>query len=251
MNVVIVDDEIHAISEIVRLLKFHEILAIKKTFTVAAEALEYLTTEKVDVLFIDINMPNKCEEITDFGIRIAQEVKYIFPSTKICFVTAHDKYARKAFDLNAIDYLKKPCSQERFDKTIKKILNNKNINHDMNDLFSNFETDTILCSNDEETMLINYSDIYYIEKIGRSIFIHTNENKFIGNKPLSFYEEKLKSKSFFRCHNSFIVNLKRVYKFVCQINYTYDIYFKGECMNNTAIPLSRQKVKILKNFFKN
>lgn len=97
---------------------------------------------------------------------------------------------------------------------------------------------------EDEIILIDYNDIFYLETSNRKVHIHTKHGVYYGNKSLDFYENKLNSLAFFRCHKSYIVNLGKIHKFSPSINYTYDMYFK-ECKE--VVPLSRGKVKELKS----
>jgi two-component system LytT family response regulator len=238
LDVVIVDDEINAVNEVCELLKKHTDLNVKKVFTDSSHALSFLTKNKTDILFVDIEMP------VVNGILIAQVVKQSFLDTKICFITAYDEYAVKAFEINATDYILKPCSQKRFDDTVEKLINtayssNSETDESLNDL------DIVCGFLEDEVILINYSDIYFIEKLERKILIHTKDKVYDGNKPLRFYEERLNKKKFFRCHKCYLVNLKKINKFVQRINYTYDMIFKDY---PKKIPLSRQKAILLKRY---
>ena len=104
----------------------------------------------------------------------------------------------------------------------------------------------IICGyNDEDVVLINTQDVYYFETVQSNVFIHTKSKVYRGNKPLSFYEEKLKPLYFFKTHKCFLVNLSKVDRFSPRINYTYDLFFKDI---EDRIPLSRTNVKALKNY---
>ena len=103
----------------------------------------------------------------------------------------------------------------------------------------------IICGyHDEDIVLINAEDIFYLETIQSNVYIHTRDSVYRGNKPLGFYEEKLKPLYFFKTHKCYLANLSKVDYFSPRISYTYDIFFKGI---KDVIPLSRNNVKALKN----
>lgn len=105
----------------------------------------------------------------------------------------------------------------------------------------------MICGYDEENIiLINYQEIFYIETLQGSLFIHTKDKIYKGNKTLNFYEEKLNKRAFFRTHKCYLANLSKVDRFKPRINYTYDMYFKEI---KDVIPISRNKVKEMKLFF--
>jgi two-component system, LytTR family, response regulator len=242
MNVVIVDNEINALNYLVNILNQQEDLTIQNTFTDSIEALVYLLKNETDAVFLDIEMPNIN------GMYLAEQITSIFPMTNICFVTAYHDFAVRAFEINAIDYILKPYSENRVLDCIKKMSTIKPQNEVLSGVADSYkyELDMICGYDDEDVVIINYQDIYYIEVVNRNIFIHMKDKLFKGNKPLSFYEDKFRNHSFFRVHKCYIVNLEKISRFKPRINYTYDMYFKDI---NDIVPLSRNKVKELKTFF--
>lgn len=242
MNAVIVDDDINAIDFLCLKLKSYDFINVVATFCDAREALSYLIRNSCDVIFLDIDMPNIS------GIYIAEQILSIYPTTKVCFVTAFDEFAIKAFELSAIDYILKPYTDDRLSTCLKR-LETSTPDFESLDLLSNrsnYDLDMICGYEDENINLIHYTDIFYIEVLQRDVLIHTKDRIFKGNKPLSFYEDKLKKKSFFRSHKCFLVNLSKVSCFKPRINYTYDMFFREI---KDTIPVSRTKVKELKSFF--
>lgn len=242
MKVVVVDNEVNALNYLVNILKNHEEITIEKTFTDSIDALVYLLKNPCDIVFLDIEMPNIN------GIYLAEQITNVNPDIKICFVTAFNDFAVKAFEINAIDYILKPYLKERIEESIKKISMSK-VNNSNIDTISDeckYELDIVCGFKDEDVVLIHYEDIFYIEMLNRKVLIHTKNAVYTGNKSLNFYEEKLKKHSFFRNHKCYIVNLEKIEKFSPKINYTYDMYFKEI---DDVVPLSRSKVKELKTFF--
>jgi len=252
MNIVIVDNEINALTYLENMLLQNDNIIIQKTFTDAVEALAYLVKNQCDAVFLDIEMPNLN------GMYIAEQIIYLYPETKICFVTAYHDFAVKAFEINAIDYILKPFTESRIADTLKKMrLSTTNLsktsvsktNHNKLEEISDnykYELDIICGFDDEDVVLLSYNDIYYIEMINRNLFIHTKDKTYKGNKTLNFYEEKLIKRSFFRTHKCYIVNMDKISRFKPRINYTYDMYFKEI---KDIVPLSRNKVKELKALF--
>ena len=242
MKAVIVDDDKNAIDFLCQKTQSYEFIQIVATFCDACEALAYLIRNTCDVLFLDIQMPNIS------GIYIAEQVIGIYPNTKLCFVTAYDEFAIKAFELNAIDYLLKPYTEDRFSNCMKRLKhvapNHTSLSNLSDD--SDYDLDMICGYEDKNINLIPSIDIYYIEVLSRDVLIHTKNKIFRGNKSLTFYEDKLKKKSFYRTHKCYLVNLSKVSYFKPRINYTYDMYFKEI---NDIIPVSRNKIKELKLFF--
>lgn len=242
MNVVIVDDEINSLQYLVSILQWQENINIQKQFTDSCEALAYLLKNPCEVLFLDIEMPNIN------GIYLAEQIISLYPDTRVCFVTAYNEFAVKAFEINAIDYVLKPYTEERIMRVIKKMNVSVEYADAINQLSeeSDYDLDIICGTQDEEVVLIKYDEIFYLDAVEGNILIHTGNQVYKSNKTLSFFENKLKRHAFFRTHKCYIANLNKVNKFKPRINYTYDIYFKEI---KDVIPLSRNKVKELKTFF--
>ncbi|MGB8451889.1 MAG: LytTR family DNA-binding domain-containing protein [Anaerocolumna sp.] len=242
MDIVIVDNERNALNYLANILKECDNVTIQNTFTDSVEALIYLLKNKTDALFLDIEMPNIN------GMYLAEQILHVYPKTKICFVTAYNDFAVKAFEINAIDYILKPYLETRIADCIKKMSLSKANNDKIQSISDNYkyELDIICGFDDEDVVLLGFQDVYYIEVINRNIFIHTGDKTYRGNKTLNFYEDKLRNRSFFRTHKCYIVNLEKISRFKPRINYTYDMFFKDI---KDIVPISRNKVKELKTYF--
>ncbi len=242
MRVVIVDDEVNAIQHLCSKLERYDAMTIQEVFSDSCKALAYLIRNPCDLLFLDINMPNIS------GIYIAEQIESLYPRTKICFITAYDQFAVKAFELSAIDYILKPYTDERLDICIKKLQASFVASEAFGKLSETYQYDLdMICGfDDENIILISYHDIFYMETLQGDLLIHTKHKSYIGNKSLNFYEEKLRKRSFFRTHKCYLANLAKVDRFRPRINYTYDMYFKEI---KDTIPVSRNKVRELKVFF--
>ncbi len=248
MKVVIVDDEINSVKYIEEKLRSYKEFSVQETFTNPVDALAYLIRTKVDLLFLDIEMPGIS------GLYIAEQIALIRPDTKICFISAHNEGAVKAFELNALDYIQKPFTMERFDKCIRRFMDQKakmdpqvkmNALSDVNQAID-YNLNMVCGYDDENIAILNISDIYYFETCNSIVFIHTKDKIYRGNKTLAFYEEKLENQYFFKTHKSYLVNLSKVDHFSPRITYTYDMFFKDV---KDVVPVSRSKVKELKEYF--
>ena len=248
MKVVIVDDENTSVQHLKSQLENYPDVEIAATFTDSVEALSYLIRTPCDLLFLDIEMPNIS------GLYIAEQITLLHPGVKVCFITAHPEGALKAFELNALDYIPKPFTKERLEQCLSRMRRDVERRRETEEESVNFDALgqgldyalNIICGyHDEDVVLINTQDIYYFETVQSSVFIHTKTQVYRGNKPLSFYEEKLKPLYFFKTHKCFLVNLSKVDRFSPRINYTYDLFFKDL---KDRIPLSRNNVKALKSY---
>lgn len=242
MRAVIIDDEKNAAMKLYSLIEDYAAITVVNIFTDPCEGLRWLIKESIDLLFLDIDMPNIS------GIYIAELLSELQPEIKICFVTAFDDFAIKAFEINALDYILKPCTKERLNSCISKLarISMKKKELEVVSDSSPYDLDIICGYDNENIVLLNYSDIYYIETVQGGTEIHCKDTTYRGNKALSFYEDKLKKKSFFRTHKCYLVNLSKVDKFRPRINYTYDMFFRE---SKEIVPVSRNKVRELKAVF--
>lgn len=242
MRAVIIDDEKNAAMQLYSLVEDYAAITVVNIFTDPCEGLRWLIKESIDLLFLDIDMPNIS------GIYIAELLSELQPEIKICFVTAFDDFAIKAFEINALDYILKPCTKERLNSCISKLarIAMKKKELEVVSDSSPYDLDIICGYDNENIVLLNYSDIYYIETVQGGTEIHCKDTTYRGNKALNFYEDKLKKKSFFRTHKCYLVNLSKVDKFRPRINYTYDMFFRE---SKEIVPVSRNKVRELKAVF--
>lgn len=164
------------------------------------EATEFIKNHQIDVLFLDIQMP----EVT--GIEF---IKTISRPPVVIFTTAHSNYALEGFDLNVQDYLLKPISYERFSKTVEKIenffrLKNKEVVSEEND--ANY----MFVKSDQKLIKVFYDEIIFIEALADYVKIHTPQKRIVTLQTMKNLEEKLPSAKFRRVHRSYIVGLEKI-----------------------------------------
>src|SRR6056297_3214157 len=197
---IVIDDEPIAIKVIrEHLEKLNQIECIGG-YAKPLEAIDALNEQKVDLLFLDINMP---------GISGIEFLKSLAHPPKVTFTTAYRNFAVDAFELNAIDYLVKPISFERFVKAMNKFLaiRTKSSNTQTKEIHTK---DFIIFKADKKNYKIKFTNIIYIESLDNYIKIHTPDVSIICYDSLTKIEEQLPVKDFIRIHRSYIVNLTRV-----------------------------------------
>ncbi len=172
----------------------------------AFEAMQALNEKEVDLIFLDINMPKLS------GINFLKTLKRP-PLTII--TTAYSEYALEGYELDVLDYLKKPFSFERFLKAIQKaqerIKNNtkETVVHEIHTAQSG-EDSFIFVKSNKKTIKVNISDLYYIEALGDYIKIHTNDKVIVTYQSMKKVEALLPSNQFVRIHKSFIVSIGKI-----------------------------------------
>ncbi len=187
----------------------------------ALEAFNKINSVQVDLIFLDINMP----EIS--GLSFAKSIN---KNIKIIFTTAYREYAVDGFDLQAVDYLLKPISFERLLQAINKYLDE---NHPLQ--IQNQEeivaerSDFIFVRSDRKMIKISFCDINFIESLSDYIKIHLNDKTIITRETITNIEAKLPKNDFIRVHRSYIVSLSSIDSFTNE-------YLK---IRNSEIPISR------------
>ncbi|MGE0089688.1 MAG: LytR/AlgR family response regulator transcription factor [Bacteroidales bacterium] len=199
-NCVIIDDEPIAIRVIQEHLSKFENFQCVQTFTKALDAIQVLNKGKIDLLFLDINMP---------GISGIEFLKSLAKPPKVIFTTAYRNFAVDAFDLDALDYLVKPISFERFLKAINKFLSVSNP-QEAPSTEQKQEKDYIILKSDKKNYKMHFKDILFIESLDNYIKVHTTEFSIICYERLSAIEKELPTSDFIRIHRSFIINYSKV-----------------------------------------
>ncbi|MFT9494058.1 LytR/AlgR family response regulator transcription factor [Anaerosolibacter sp.] len=240
MRCIIVDDEAPAREEIKYLLQKYSDIEIVGEADDGKQACELIVKVKPDVLFLDIQMRGMS------GFDVASELykQEIYPL--IVFITAYDQYAIKAFEINAIDYLLKPISDERLSSTIERIQNtqkrNQNVNKiDIEDILKYINKPklvqkiSVYCNG--KHIPLDPAEITLIGVEGRNTVIKSRKGEYVSNLSLSELEEKLRDFPFFRSHRSFLVNLEEIQEIDHWFHGTYQITMKG--FPKDKIPVSR------------
>ncbi len=200
-----VDDEPLALSVLEKYIANIESLELAGTCVNAVQALQMLQNFPVDLLFLDIQMPQIMG--TDF-------IRTLKKPPKVIFTTAYRKYAVEGFELDAVDYLLKPISFERFLKAINKILQN-GIPNEAPETHSKESIYEPACAclyvrAERKMVKVLLKDILYIEGLGDYIKIITSAKTIVTKHLLSSLEETLPKDSFIRIHRSFIVSISKI-----------------------------------------
>ncbi len=209
INCIIVDDEPIAREILETHLQKIDAINIIASCKNVIEAFNEINRDKVDLIFLDINMP----EIS--GLSFAKSIN---PAIKIIFTTAYREYAIDGFNLQVVDYLLKPISFNRLMQAVNKYLGeNRNCQNtevlNVESEISNF----IFVRSDRKMVKINFSDINFIESLSDYIKIHLDDKTIVTRETITSIEVKLPKNNFLRIHRSFIVALSKITSFTNEL----------------------------------
>lgn len=216
IRTLIVDDEPHAMEVLEKYLaQFNQMELVGKCGD-AIQAFQVLQQKPVDLMFLDIKMP---------GIKGTDLLRSLKNPPRVIFTTAYSEYALEGFELNAVDYLLKPISFERFLRAVDKIYQLAEskprpvITHEAP--VSDHET-FIYLKVERKTVKVNVNDILWIESLRDYVKVVIKDQVYITRQKISMLEEMLPENKFVRIHRSFIVALGKIDSF-----YSYSIEIAG------------------------
>jgi DNA-binding LytR/AlgR family response regulator len=198
---VVIDDEQPARELITMHVSNLPDFEIVGAFDNALDGFNFLQKNTVDLLFLDIQMPKVS------GLQLIRSLK-VCP--KVILTTAYREYAVEAFELEVMDYLLKPITQERFMKAISRFNYYNNVLTEKPAIPNSFDMAYIFLKIGKGQLKIYLKDILYIEGLKDFIKVHTAQKVIVASERLSYMEEKLPEKKFARVHKSFIVALEKI-----------------------------------------
>lgn len=199
INCIIIEDEPLAQKLLEDYINQVEFLELENIFNNPLEALPFLKKNTVELIFLDIEMPK---------INGMDFLDVLDEQPEIIFTTAYSNYAVKSYESNALDYLLKPITFERFLAAVNK---HPMLNSEKFKVEKNQDETSIFIKSDKNLIRLNYSDIYFIEGMKDYVLFYTEIGKHIVYHSLKKLEEIL-PKQFMRVHNSNIVNLNKIKK---------------------------------------
>jgi len=202
INVIAVDDEPLALQLVTGYIEKTPGLTLLGNFENPLEAAGFLASSDVDLVFIDIQMP-------DFtGIEFTRSM---LKGPKVIFTTAYEKYALEGFKLDVVDYLLKPFSYEEFLKAVHKAERLIKLERALPEKIE-ANSEFLFLKSDYKIKRINFDDIMYIEGLKEYVKVYTRDdpNPILSLASLKLLETKLPPEKFMRVHRSFIVNLQRI-----------------------------------------
>jgi DNA-binding LytR/AlgR family response regulator len=197
---IIVEDETLAQEVIKSHLQQVDRFELVGTYRSAPEALQALSTQEVDLMFLDIRLPGMS------GLQFLQSLRNL---PLVVLTTAYPEYALEGYEFNVIDYLLKPISFERFLKTINKIVDGRMLPQPSKEP-GKLTGDHFFVKSNSKFFRINFSAINYIEGMKDYLKIHTGENTLITHQTMTDIEKLLPAGQFIRVHKSYIVAISHI-----------------------------------------
>ena len=197
MTCIAIDDEPKALEVIERYCQKISLASLKATFREPLKAIEFLNREKVDLIFLDINMPDIS------GMQLLQTLS---PRPLIIFTTAYSQYAVESYELNALDYLLKPVTFERFLMAINKAaaaLSSRNTSGPDEDA-------AVLIKSGPQTHRVKVSEILYLEKNGNYITVHLKDENILIRENMGDIFDLVPAADFIRVHKSYVVGIRHI-----------------------------------------
>lgn len=199
LRVLVVDDELPALSELAFLLERDPRIAEVTTASSAADALRALEDQPVDVVFSDIKMPGLD------GLDLARVLARFPRRPHVVFVTAYDQHAVDAFEVQAVDYVMKPVRPERLAEAVRRVIES---GHDAPAALP--EDETIPVELGGVTRFVQRSQVRFVEAHGDYARLHTADATHLIRVPISTLEERWEAAGFVRIHRSTLVSLNHV-----------------------------------------
>lgn len=190
------------------------------TFSGGSSLYEAFLKNPFDLVFLDIEMPG-----ID-GITLAKRLRAVSENVQIVFLTSHIEYALEGYEVNALRYLVKPVDMNKLSEVLKYIQDKKN------------NSRQIMIKQEGEDIVIDISDIIYMESMDKNVKIVTSKSEYITRYNISDYEEELKNSGFLRIHRGYLISLSKVKKIVKN-----DVVMDGDI----SLPVSRSNIKTLKD----
>lgn len=200
MNCIIIEDQPPAQRILKKYIEDHGSLQLVAPFSNAIQAMEFLKTETVELIFLDIHLP-KISGI-DF-------LKTMQNPSNVILTTAFPDYALESYEFNVVDYLLKPFSFQRFVKAVSKVPVKSLFEQNHKAIEPRKE---LFIKSGYEHVKIIIEDIIYIKSDADYTEIYTSDKKHLSSEPLRYWLENLNQHHFFRIHKSFIINTTKIEK---------------------------------------
>lgn len=245
IRVIIADDEPLARQLLMRLVDAQPDLALVGVAETGESAWQMIRKARPDLVFLDIKMPEMN------GVELAGLLRSHERSPYVVFVTGYNRYATRAFDLDALDYLVKPIAKERFrqsvDRARKAICADRLqelgekiaavAGHDTGVAGTDARDVQLMLRQGDELLRIDERDVYWVEAASQYVRVHTDTHSYVVAEPLKRFLEKLSPHLFRRVHRSAAINVSKVDRVLRRANGVHEL----RLCNGVSVPLSRSR----------
>lgn len=252
IRTVLADDESLAREEIAYLLHEVDGIDIVGEATNGVDAFHLIETTRPDLALLDIEMPGLD------GFQLVREIRAMEHAPRVVFVTAYDRYALQAFEVNALDYLMKPVSRPRLQQTIDKVRAARETKDEIGDRLSALlsslpargrRLSKIPVRRRKSLLLVDVADVLYgYVKDGLVFAVTAEAHDLVSYRTLDEFASELDPEMFHRVHRSYLANVNHIREIVPLASGNYDLVL-GDAAQ-TRIPLSRQHAKALRRIYK-
>lgn len=241
LKAIIIDDEKLA-TEIIQdyLQSLKDEIEVKAICHNGFEGFKAIQEYQPDLVFLDIQMP----KLTGFEL-----LELLEDPPLIIFTTAYDQYALKAFEQNAVDYLLKPFSQERFEQAVNKALqmNRQQANHEIKNLQNKVQEETqvldrIVVKTGNKIKILKTEQLHYLQAEDDYVRLVAEEGKYLKQTTMKYYEEHLPATEFVRIHRSYLVNVSQI----LQVEPMEKTSHIAKLKNGDKLPVSKSGYQKLK-----
>lgn len=241
MKAIIVEDEYLAREELEYLIQSHSDIEIIGRFEDGIEALKFVQDTKVDVIFLDINIPSLD------GVLLGKSISKFAVKPLIVFITAYKEHALEAFEIEAFDYILKPYHESRITSMLQRLQAAHHRSNDIEQVPTLEPTgehpgikNKINLWKNEKIIVTDIDDIYYASAQEKVTCVYTRTEEYTLTMSISEFHNSLPQDLFFRCHRSYIINISKIREIIPWFNNTYLLKMKDL---DYEVPVSRSNVK--------
>ncbi len=243
LTAIIVEDEYLAREELAYLIGRHSQIRVQAQFEDGLAAFKYLQTHRVDVLFLDIQIPS-----ID-GMMLARNLlsqQHGEEGPAVVFVTAYKEFAAEAFELEVFNYILKPYNEARIIQVLQQ-LEQQARRPPLSTAESAAPAATVNLTKGERIIVTPCEQIYYAEADEKLTYVYTRDDRFVLSMSLSEFISRLPTERFFRCHRSYCVNIDKISEIVPWFNSTYLIHLHDLAFE---VPVSRSNIKAFRQLMR-
>lgn len=241
IRIIIVEDEKPARDLIRKYMEDHPFLELIGEYDNGFDGLKAINEQRPDAVFLDVQMP----KLTGFEM-----LEVLDHQPEIIFTTAYDQYAIRAFEQNAVDYLLKPFSKERFAESVRKLegrMESRSSGSSIEKIRMHLQESEeklhrVVIKKSDRIHVISTGDINYLEAQDDYVMIYTDEGRYLKQQTMKYFEKHLDPEQFVRVHRSYIANISCIERIEPYEKTNYILILK----DGKKVPVSRNGMQVLR-----